>query len=123
MKETVFGKRLKQLREELSLTQTDLARILKVSPSTIATYESRTDRIPEPEILLAIAKFFGVSTDYLLGLSDSRKGIPDPLEQDWPSAVKVLRRANRHMTEEEKEFIVSILEAYLKSSQERKRGK
>jgi len=122
MKEGIFGRRLRQLREELSITQTDLALMLDVAPSTIATYETK-NRVPEYRILVKIAQFFGVSTDYLLGLSDYRRGIPEPLEQEWPDGIKVLRRASRQMTPEEKQFIVRMLQAYMKSSRERKKSK
>ena len=64
-----LGQRLKILRKENNLTQTELAEKLFLDKSTIAKYE--TDKI-EPSLsqLVKLAKFFKVSTDYLLGLED-----------------------------------------------------
>lgn len=64
-----FGSRMKYLREEKGLTQTQLAKLLFIDKSTIAKYE--TDKIqPSIYILKEVAKVFNVSTDYMLGLED-----------------------------------------------------
>ncbi len=63
-------KRLRELRELRNLTQGDLAKELKVSQSTIAMWESGK-RDPDTEALHRIADYFGVSTDYLIGRSNS----------------------------------------------------
>ncbi|MCT4563048.1 MAG: helix-turn-helix domain-containing protein [Maledivibacter sp.] len=62
---------LKQLRNERKLTQRQLAKLLNLSPSTIAMYETG-QRKPDFQILQKIADFFDVSTDYLLGRTDIR---------------------------------------------------
>lgn len=61
-----FGERLKQLREEHSLTQQALAEQLQTVRSTINKYEKNT-RKPEYETLIKIADLFNTTTDYLLG--------------------------------------------------------
>ena len=66
--------RLKELREERRLSQDGLALKLNVSQSTISAYEIG-DRTPDLETLIAIAQFFGVSLDYLAGLSDLKHQI------------------------------------------------
>lgn len=63
-----FSQTLRELRKARKLTQDGLARILKTSPSTISMYE-RGEREPSFDALNAIADFFCVSTDYLLGNS------------------------------------------------------
>ena len=69
MSNQTFGQRLKKARSDKKITQIELAQQLKVDKSTIAKYE--TDRIePSVSMLIAIAKFFNVSTDYMLGLED-----------------------------------------------------
>lgn len=65
----MFQKCLKQLRESKNLTQKNLAEILNLTQSTIAYYETG-QKLPTIENLLAIAKFFDVSTDFLLGVSN-----------------------------------------------------
>lgn len=59
-------KNLKLLREKNDLTQASLAKILKISPSTIAMYE-RGERKPDPDMIIKISNYFNISTDYLLG--------------------------------------------------------
>lgn len=68
---SMLSERLKMLREELSLTQSQLAQQLEIATSSISQYESG-DRIPSDDIKIKLAKFFDVSLDFLLGLSDIR---------------------------------------------------
>jgi transcriptional regulator with XRE-family HTH domain len=64
-----FAKVLKELREEKGLTQTQLAEKLGYKGAvTIAKWELG-QRTPELENLIAIAKFFNISLDELVGLS------------------------------------------------------
>lgn len=63
----MLGKRLKAIREERQLTQKDLATLLGMTPKAISFYELG-ERQPSNELLLKLAQYFGVSTDYLLGL-------------------------------------------------------
>lgn len=62
---------LKDLRIEANLTQKDLAKKLNIGQSTIAQYE-RGDREPTIHNLSLYAKFFGVTVDELLGISEER---------------------------------------------------
>jgi len=66
-----LGGRLAELRREIDLSQAELANRLKLGQSTIAMYES-DKRQPDPATLKRLADFFRVSTDYLLGRSDTR---------------------------------------------------
>lgn len=65
------GNRIKLLREEKQLKQEELAKILSISPSAIGMYE-RDLREPNDDITLKLAKYFNVTTDYLLGISDKK---------------------------------------------------
>ncbi len=64
-----LGKKIKELREEQGLTQKGLAQKLYLEKSTIAKYETG-EIVPSPEVLMELALFFKVRTDYLLGLED-----------------------------------------------------
>lgn len=66
-----FSERLTALRVNTHLCQKDLARSLHVSASAISNYENCI-RCPDLEMLVLIADFFGVSTDYLLGRRDQQ---------------------------------------------------
>lgn len=57
--------RLKELRESRSLTQAELAKLLKVSPSAIGMYEQGR-RDPDSTTLKKLSVIFNVSVDYLL---------------------------------------------------------
>lgn len=66
---TSFGERLKQLMEDQSISQRDLAAALNISKSTVSGYVN-SYREPDFKSLLEIASIFHVTTDYLLGNSD-----------------------------------------------------
>lgn len=61
--------RIRELREDNDLNQTQLAKTLNISQSTYSRYESGYLDIPS-EVLIALSKHYGVSVDYILGLSD-----------------------------------------------------
>lgn len=61
----MVGARIAVLRRSAGLSQAELARRLKVSPSAVGMYEQGR-REPAADILVALAEIFGVSTDYLL---------------------------------------------------------
>ena len=65
-----FNLRLKQLRQRHKLTQSELADILGLKPTAISNYESKRNE-PSFDKLIALSKYFDVSCDYLLGISDA----------------------------------------------------
>lgn len=73
--------RLRQLRMEKGLTQTALAHSLSVSKAAISTYETGL-RNPPDATLVDMARFFNVSVDYLLGVSDMRCAFRTAFSQD-----------------------------------------
>jgi len=69
-----FGQRFRELREKKGLTQMDIAKQLDLSISAIHHWEHGT-RFPLASILPRLSNLLGVSTDYLLGLSDRETGV------------------------------------------------
>lgn len=63
--------RIRNLREDMDLTQTDIAKKLFISQRTYSYYESGGHDIPT-EILVRIADLFSVSVDYLLNRTDKK---------------------------------------------------
>ena len=61
--------RLKELRVEKELSQMDLAKATGISAGAIGFWETGK-RIPNALAIITLAKYFGVTSDYLLGLSD-----------------------------------------------------
>lgn len=67
-----FGIHLKQLRQSKSITQKQLANAIGASESGIQNYELGT-RKPNYDMLIALADYFDVSIDYLVGRTDNPK--------------------------------------------------
>lgn len=66
-----FGDNLKQLRKQRNLTQKELGSQIGLSKAVISKYENGMG-YPTFDVLIRIAQFFGVSTDYLLGVSGNK---------------------------------------------------
>lgn len=64
-----IGKKIKELRIERKLTQSQLATFLNVTQDSISLWE-KGKRIPDTQYIVLLAIFFKISTDYLLGLED-----------------------------------------------------
>ena len=71
-KNALFPSQLRDLRKEKGVSQETVARDLGVSKSTIGLYETG-DTLPDAKTLYALAKYYAVSADYLLGLSSYTK--------------------------------------------------
>jgi transcriptional regulator with XRE-family HTH domain len=67
--------RIRNLREDRDLKQEDLAKLLSCTQACYSHYESGKRDIPT-EVLIKLAGFYGVSVDYLLGLTKQRKPYP-----------------------------------------------
>lgn len=66
-----LGERLKTLRKSKALTQKQIAERIGIAVSTLSGYELE-EKHPQYGILKKLAKLYGVSTDYLLGMEESR---------------------------------------------------
>jgi len=64
-----FAERLKELRAEKGLTCMQLGKAIGVADVSIVRWENRQADV-KGEYLILLAKFFGVTTDYLLGLEN-----------------------------------------------------
>jgi transcriptional regulator with XRE-family HTH domain len=61
--------RIKDLREDNNLTQEEVANYLNIKQNTYSQYENGQRQLPLP-CLIALAKFYKTSTDYILGLTN-----------------------------------------------------
>lgn len=102
----MFGKRLKNLRENAGFTQEQLGKKLNVVKSNISMYENGT-RIPNADILEQLSKIFDVSIDYLLGKTDVKK-YDNPYEDELE---KVLFSKAKELTDEEKKAVLGVINA------------
>ena len=62
-------KRLRDLREDRDLRQIDVANSTGIDQKTLSNYETGKTN-PDSEALIKLSRFFGVSVDYLIGISD-----------------------------------------------------
>lgn len=67
-----YTKRLYDLRTDNDLKQEDVARVLKITTQAYGMYENKKRSLPI-ESLVTLCKFYNVTSDYILGLSDSKK--------------------------------------------------
>ena len=65
----INGSRLKKLRKEKGLTQTELGEMLGVGKSAVCCYEKET-RSPSSETIIDLVNIFAVSSDYILGTDE-----------------------------------------------------
>ena len=98
MNEKILGIRLKQLREKTGLSQAKFAKVLGgVSQPVIARYETG-DFFPSYPVLIKIADYFNVSTDYLLGVDmTSTVNVAGLSEKD----IQIVNALISHLREKE----------------------
>lgn len=69
--------RIRDLREDMDLSQTKVAGILGMSQTGYSKYETGENDIPTG-VLIRLAQFYGTSIDYLLGQTDQKERYPEP---------------------------------------------
>ncbi|WP_373896349.1 helix-turn-helix domain-containing protein [Virgibacillus sp. CBA3643] len=109
----MYGERLKYLRKERHWTIEDVSEKIGVGHSTYAGYE-REYRKPPIETLSAFAELYGVSTDYILGLTDEKE--PKKIEYN---ASEYLKKENLNwdgvpLTDEELKPIRDLMEVVIR---------
>lgn len=122
---SVFSQRLKQLRKKSNMLQKDVANKLGITESAYGYYEQGR-REPSNETLKQLANIFGVTTDYLLGITD------DPMltEKDERDIAKRLQKfkeeiensdglafSGEPLSEEAKESLIESMEYIFRQTQ------
>lgn len=97
--------RIKQLRTEQNLLQTDLAKILKVGQGTISNWETGRNE-PDQDVLKAMSQIFDASIDYILGNSDAKKA-PTSEEMDalTPKQRRIIELMGQMTPEQQDELV------------------
>ena len=67
--------RIRDLREDMDLSQTKVATMLGMSQTGYSKYETGENDIPT-SVLIRLAQFYGTSIDYLLGQTDQKERYP-----------------------------------------------
>jgi len=68
----MYFQRIKDLREDKDMTQTEIAAVLGINQTVYSRYERGFQTIPV-EHLLKLADFYDMSTDYILGRTKNKK--------------------------------------------------
>ncbi|MBQ8215528.1 MAG: helix-turn-helix transcriptional regulator [Clostridia bacterium] len=93
-----FGEKLKTLRTEAGMTQTELAKRLSITKSVVSYYELQ-ERTPSPDVLIQLADIFHVTTDYLLGIDHKKMiDVSDLSDEDMHFlliTIETLRKKNK----------------------------
>lgn len=67
-----YVERLRELREDNDLMQKDIAAVLNTTQQVYSRYENGENEMPVRHVI-TLARFYGVSSDYILGLSDKKQ--------------------------------------------------
>jgi len=112
----IFSDKLKELRINKNLKQSDMANILEISMQSYSTYEN--GREPNYTMVCKIAEFFNVSTDYLFGVMDDFNHVNIEISKITGlsnKAIEALKLNKRHSIDSEHSiinFINLILEEH-----------
>lgn len=95
----MIAERIKILREQKHITQSELAKHLSITRSSVNAWEMGIS-VPSTQYLVLLAEFFSVSADYLLGINATStvnvSGLNDEDIELVNSLVEHLRNINRH---------------------------
>lgn len=116
----LFSERLRELRQNKGLSQSQLADALNISKSAISMYELGK-REPDLETLEGIADFFNVDINYLIGKEDGSMYYLDPEAAEIAQEVqqrpelKILFDASRKVSADDLELVINMIDRLKKS--------
>lgn len=113
--------RIKSLREKRGLIQERLATELGITQQMLGKYEKNTDII-KVDILKKLAKYFNVTTDYLLGLSDVKRNLTGQIRvnetiDEYYDLIEVYKKLDKY----DQEMIWTIIQSVKKNAEKRMR--
>ena len=85
----MLGEQIKSLRMSRGLNQVEMAQIFGVTKQSVSNWENG-NIMPSIDMLIKIASFFSVSTDYLLGLSENHALNTDGLSESQVAHIQAL---------------------------------
>lgn len=115
----LIGIRLKELRSERGISADQLAAELQIGVAMVFRYENNKSD-PSSDVLTRIARYFKVSTDYLVGLAVN----PNPyehstyIEHEWPSRNELLltEATRKGDFEEAAKLLIQMHEAWMEQN-------
>jgi transcriptional regulator with XRE-family HTH domain len=106
-----FADKLKKLRKEKNISQDKLGEKIGIHGRHIGKYEKGA-LLPNAETLIKIAKYFKVTTDYLLFENTATNEEPDIKDKELLKKFEVLDK----MEDQDKKIIISLIDAYIKKN-------
>ncbi|CAM3093686.1 helix-turn-helix domain-containing protein [Limosilactobacillus mucosae] len=103
----MIGDRIRDLRNQKRLSQTDLAKIINVSQQTVTKWETGKSE-PSSSAINRLADYFDVSSDYLLG-----RKTPKPKMTVDEAMDTIMSADGKEPTEHDRKIMESIIKAYL----------
>ena len=111
----MFGKKLRLLRKKFGMTQTNLAKKLGISPSTVGMYEQGR-RQPDSVMLKKIADMFNVSVDYLIDFKNNRKYFTNA--DELADKIEFILRNKEYLNDNENNISTDTLNSIVKAVRE-----
>lgn len=105
----------KTLRKEKGLTQTELAKLLKIDQTTVSKWELGK-ALPDTALLIKLAEFFDVSIDFLLSRTEfyypDKVTIATPIGESLTSEERIIINQYRALPDKIKKIIREQIEVY-----------
>lgn len=101
--------RIRELRKELDLTQEGLSKLIGTTQQAISKMENGSYAIPS-DLLIELSKFFNVTADYIIGLSDIKRDSPcqTRANQEIDSHYNIVIRY-KNLNETNKKTLLTLL--------------
>lgn len=107
----MIGDKIRDLRNQKRMSQTDLSKVLHVSQQTITKWETGKAE-PSSSALNSLANYFNVSADYLLGRTEER----NPKSRDLDDAIDgAMSFEGQPVTEHDRKVMKKLWKAYIES--------
>ena len=110
----MFYQRLRDLKEDMDLKQSNVAKIIGVSENQYGRYERGDNDIPLEKALI-LANFYNVSIDYIAGRTNDKKGFN---KSDLPPSEVDLLKKFRNLSEKQRGIIIGRIEAFTEENAE-----
>ncbi len=97
MQKNISPNRIKSLREDRDLRQIDVAKATGIDQRSLSNYETGKTN-PDSYTIILLAEYFGVSCDYLLGVTDTDFSTPNAITDELKMIEKHLASIRKYLT-------------------------
>ena len=96
MEKKIYTNRIKNLREDRDLRQVDVAAATGIDQRSLSNYETGKTN-PDSYAIIALAQFFGVTCDYLLGVTETDLNTPQKIIDELETIKIRLNDVQRYL--------------------------